>query len=262
MNSFGIGFLALKWADTKLLFVNNLKGSVETLRIQFRTATPKGHARWLTERPLTALQVIWQLLLSHFPTKTLFICQNVTVRHATPWIIEPWILKEIKTRKTGGNFARSFGHRPAHFLLQFGGNKQKWISLCGKNKRLKSIVKTEKKQLKTKKRIQIRNELSRRPFPNRFESGVGFTNSFWDWKYPFQESFLSLHFFRNCLKKLNHMCLLHRMKVQCFILLFMLVRDAGGLNGLLKREIVKGGFTRTRECVVSWVVGRCQGFQY
>jgi hypothetical protein len=49
------------------------------------------------------------------------------------------------------------------FLLQFGGDKQEnGIRLWGKNKRLKSIVKTEKKQLKYTKKILKRRANAKR----------------------------------------------------------------------------------------------------
>jgi hypothetical protein len=45
-----------------------------------------------------------------------------------------------------------------HFLLQFGGDKQEnGIRQWGKNKRLKSIVKTEKRWLKYSKKILKRS---------------------------------------------------------------------------------------------------------
>jgi hypothetical protein len=54
-------------------------------------------------------------------------------------------IKRNKTRKTGGTFHAVLDRNQRFSQLQFGGNKQEWIGRCGKNKRLKSIVKTKKR---------------------------------------------------------------------------------------------------------------------
>jgi len=62
------------------------------------------------------------------------------------------IKRNKKPEKQGKNFSRSFRQKPTHFLFQFGGNKQEnRIGLGGKNKRLKSIVKTKRRWLKGRK---------------------------------------------------------------------------------------------------------------
>jgi hypothetical protein len=71
-----------------------------------------------------------------------------------------------------------------HFLLQFGGDKQEnGIRLWGKNKRLKSIVKTGKRRLKCSKKnlsMELKPEANCTDirFETGFKSSVGFTKTF------------------------------------------------------------------------------------